>query len=577
MISSKGFRYDIQGLRAIAVIAVIIFHCGYLPNGYLGVDVFLVISGFLITNIIYVDFLADKYSIAVFYERRFRRIIPLVLVTATVVLILGLLFMLPDDLENLSQSVIATNFFGNNVLQYLTVYDYWDVWNEYKPLLHTWSLGVEEQFYVIFPFLFILLKSNKKYLLPSLVLLTVGSVLLFIFTKNDAFRFYLLPTRFFEIAVGGLAALNLDKMKGNLSISVVSFAVLIFMLFFELGLPTELEIIVTVLASVSLIYFNKPSHFVNKLLENKAIVYLGTISFSLYMWHQVILAYFRYTVTQEITVKWLLILLTAIFIISVLSYNYVENYLRDKRNITTKKLLIYAIIVFMALNIVSFYIYIKAGIIKDVPELDITAKNAVRGVHAKYNSRVNDLDQDFKTTDKIKVIAIGNSFARDWANILLESNYAKDIEISYCFDYNQSKNMQARLNQADVIFLNTFTKHDYKQLEENYNINIDKVWIIGTKNFGSNNGVVYNYKGGDYCSQRTEVSNLDLISNKRLNKEWGEKYIDLLAKVTGADGKVIVFTPDCKLISQDTRHLTRAGAEMFSNLLDLKLYLKKQI
>lgn len=151
MISSKGFRYDIQGLRAIAVIAVIIFHCGFLPNGYLGVDVFLVISGFLITKIIYADFLEDKYTVAVFYERRFRRIIPLVLLTVTVVLILGLLFMLPDDLENLSQSVIATNFFGNNVLQYLTVGDYWDVWNDYKPLLHTWSLGVEEQFYVIFP------------------------------------------------------------------------------------------------------------------------------------------------------------------------------------------------------------------------------------------------------------------------------------------------------------------------------------------------------------------------------------------------------------------------------------------
>ena len=577
MISSKGFRYDIQGLRAIAVIAVIIFHCGFLPNGYLGVDVFLVISGFLITKIIYVDFQQDKYSVAVFYERRFRRIIPLVLLTASVVLILGLLFMLPDDLENLSQSVIATNFFGNNVLQYLTVGDYWDVWNEYKPLLHTWSLGVEEQFYVVFPFLFIILKSHKKYLLPSLVVLTVGSVLLFIFTKNDAFRFYLLPTRFFEISIGGLAALNIDKMKGNLPISVAAFFVLIFMLFFEFGLPTELEIIVTVIASVSLIYFNRSSYFINKLLENKAIVYLGTISFSLYMWHQVILAYFRYTVTQEITVSWLLILLTLMFIVSILSYNYVENYLRDKRNITTKKLLIYSIVVFMALNVTSFVVYVRAGVMKDVPELEITTKNAVRGLHAKYNARNYDLDQDFKTTDKIKVMVIGNSFARDWANILLESNYAKDVEISYSFDYKESKNMQARLNQADVIFLSTFTKDDYKQLEEKYKVDINKVWITGTKNFGSNNGVVYNNKGADYCAQRAVVSNFDLVLNKRLNKEWGAKHIDLLAKVTGADGKVIVFTPDCKLISQDTRHLTRAGAEMFSNLLDLKMYLKKKI
>ena len=174
-------------------------------------------------------------------------------------------------------------------------------------------------------------------------------------------------------------------------------------------------------------------------------------------------------------------------------------------------------------------------------------------------------------------MVIGNSFARDWANILLESKYANDIEISYSFDYKESKNMQARLNQADVIFLSTFTRDDYKQLEEKYKIDINKVWITGTKNFGSNNGVVYNNKGGDYCAQRAVVSNFDIVLNKRLNKEWGAKHIDLLAKVQGADGKVIVFTSDCKLISQDTRHLTRAGAEMFSNLLDLKLYLKKKI
>src|SRR5690349_7687321 len=154
------FRKDIQGLRALAVIVVIIFHLGFLPNGYLGVDVFFVISGFLIIGIINKDFINGTYSIKDFYVRRFRRIIPLVLLTGLVALILGTYFMLPDDLENLSQSIIATNFFSNNILQLITVRNYWDIMNEYKPLMHTWSLGVEEQFYIVIPFLFLF--SSRK-------------------------------------------------------------------------------------------------------------------------------------------------------------------------------------------------------------------------------------------------------------------------------------------------------------------------------------------------------------------------------------------------------------------------------
>ena len=127
----KKYRIEIDGLRAIAVISVVIFHFGYAPNGFLGVDVFFVISGYLITNIIYNKVLINDFSLVDFFTRRIKRIIPLVSFISLVSLVLGLIFMLPDDLENLAQSIIATNLFNNNTLQVVTTKNYWDVVNEF--------------------------------------------------------------------------------------------------------------------------------------------------------------------------------------------------------------------------------------------------------------------------------------------------------------------------------------------------------------------------------------------------------------------------------------------------------------
>jgi len=155
------YRKDIDGIRAISVVAVILFHMGYFPLGYLGVDVFFVISGFLITSILYSDLIMNKLSIRRFYMRRIRRILPLVLVVNVVALLIGVFVMLPYDLDKLCQSVIATNLFGNNLLEYVSSGSYWSLRNEYRPLIHTWSLGIEEQFYLLYPLLFLVALKNK--------------------------------------------------------------------------------------------------------------------------------------------------------------------------------------------------------------------------------------------------------------------------------------------------------------------------------------------------------------------------------------------------------------------------------
>jgi peptidoglycan/LPS O-acetylase OafA/YrhL len=203
------YRKDIDALRAISVIAVIFFHLGFLNNGYLGVDVFFVISGYLITSIIKDEINKGQFSFWKFYERRIRRILPALSFTVVAALIFGYYWMLPDDLENLAQSVIASNLSINNVLMLITSADYWAVKNDYKPLMHTWSLGIEEQFYLIYPLIiFYLSKWKDTFLLLFLVIISVLSVSLFLFYGSTAARFYLLPYRFFELALGGIFAIT---------------------------------------------------------------------------------------------------------------------------------------------------------------------------------------------------------------------------------------------------------------------------------------------------------------------------------------------------------------------------------
>ena len=210
------YRNDIDGLRALAVISVVLFHLGYFKNGYLGVDVFFVISGYLITRIIYTESLNNDFSIIRFYERRVRRIIPLVLFTTFVTFVIGLFIMLPSDLEDLSQSIITSNLSVNNILMYITSNDYWGGSNDFKPLLHTWSLGIEEQFYLIYPLIFIFFYGKRiKYILPILTILTLLSILAFSFQDIPSKKFYFLQYRFFELSIGGLASIYFNSSRLN--------------------------------------------------------------------------------------------------------------------------------------------------------------------------------------------------------------------------------------------------------------------------------------------------------------------------------------------------------------------------
>ena len=564
------YRNDIDGLRAFAVISVILYHFGFVSNGYLGVDVFFVISGYLITQILYKESINEEFSLKNFYLRRIRRILPLVFVVGAISLIIAVLVMLPDDLENFSQSLIATNFFSNNILQLITTANYWDTVNEYKPLLHTWSLGIEEQFYIFHPILFLFLPGRKsKFILPILIVLCIVSIFLSFQFANEASKFYLLQYRYYELAVGGIGAILFSNKYINGSIKIFAFIILIIILFFPLPLSNLLKTLLVTLMSLGLVLPGKLTNFLKSILENHIVVYIGKISFSLYMWHQVVLAFSRYFVFEEIVLKQTILLMITIIILSILSYNFIEQPFRSKTKLSTPFLLKFLTVFFVVLTSCAFYINASKGVIKNYPELGLYSNINYKGrLHGAYNDRVYNYDKPFTSGNKIKILVIGNSFARDWVNVLLESDFADRIDVSFHSEYKNFDKDDFRVRDSKYIFLATEKKEVAEYLSGKYQVAVSKIFCTGTKSFGNNNGIFYNRRGQEnYSIQRAHINLMYIELNDTLKKQWGDHYIDLISPIMDSQYTVPIFTNECKFISQDTRHLTQFGTKYYAHIL----------
>ncbi len=563
------YRPDIDGLRAIAVVAVIAFHLGGLPHGYLGVDVFFVISGYLITGICLREVREGRFGVWHFYLRRIRRILPLVSVIAAISLALGCFTMLPDDLENLSQSVIATNACANNILQAITTRNYWDVVNEFKPLMHTWSLAVEEQFYFLYPIIIWGLAARTPRLFRSLLAASALVSLGMFITKGPGYeRFFFIQYRFFELAVGGILVAVLEDRPWHVRAGWLWLAALVALLVIDIPLPSTVRLILTVAVTLALLASNNTARdagWSKAILTNPIAVGLGLMSFSLYMWHQVLLAYTRYCIVPVITPAVAAAVLGACFALSWLTWRYVERPFRDPRRCSTAVALTFVGVMMLVTTTAAGVIYARAGVIRDVPELDLHRNDYQRGMHSGYNHRIHSHDEPFSTDGRVRVLLIGNSFMRDWANVLLESPHASQLEISYRKVCDQEALMRA--SAADMVYVQTAEAIGCVR-----GATQGDIWVVGTKSFGTSNGLHYNRpRDKNYCLQRTLPEAAVVLANESMKDCAGDRYIDLLGRVTDSAGTVPVFTPNCKFISQDTRHLTRAGATYFATLFNTEI------
>lgn len=327
------YRPEIDGLRAIAVVPVVLFHAGltFFQGGYLGVDVFFVISGYLITTIILDDIAAKRFSVLTFYERRFRRILPAYVVMVLASMIPAWLWMMPDELRNFGQSVAASALFSSNML-FFTEASYFVVGSELKPLLHTWSLSVEEQFYVFFPLILLALsKLRWRWTVLTITIISLVSLCLseYGWRHMPTANFYMLPFRAWELGFGGLSAIFL-RLYGSHSNSFLSgagvFALMVsFVLFDETTPMPSIYGLLPVLGTVLIVVFASPATLAGRLLSLKPVVFIGLISYSTYLWHQPLLAFARIRSIPSAP-EWLLaLMIVASFALGYLSWRYVER------------------------------------------------------------------------------------------------------------------------------------------------------------------------------------------------------------------------------------------------------------
>jgi|TARA_B110000238_G_scaffold185862_1_gene214466 peptidoglycan/LPS O-acetylase OafA/YrhL len=285
------YRPEIDGLRALAVIPVILFHGGFelFSGGFVGVDVFFVISGYLITTILIEDIESNRFSILNFYERRARRILPALFFVMFVCIPFSWMWMLPGQLRDFSQSLMAVGLFSSNILFWLES-GYFETAAEAKPLLHTWSLAVEEQYYVLFPiFLFFAWRFGKNRVFSMIVAFAAISLGLseWGWRNQAAANFYLAPTRAWELFAGSLAAFVVLKrgVQSNNTLSLLGLVAILFAIFaYDENTPfPSLYALVPVIGVALLVLFADAKTLAAKLLSTRFFVTLGLISYSAYM------------------------------------------------------------------------------------------------------------------------------------------------------------------------------------------------------------------------------------------------------------------------------------------------------
>lgn len=333
------YRKEIDGLRALAVLPVIFFHAGFstFSGGFVGVDIFFVISGFLITTILLDDISHSRFSFISFYERRARRILPALMFVTLISLPFSWFLMLPTMFEDFSYTISSVMVFSSNILFWFTS-DYFSPSSELNPMLHTWSLAVEEQFYVFFPILLSgLWFLGKRKLVIIIFFLAVSSLLLSIYiTKNSPeAAFYLLPSRAWELLSGALLAFFMrgrEQHQSGLLSMVGLLLILGSIFFFDKALPYPyVYALVPVLGSVLIIAYAGDGNVVGKLLSSKAFVGLGLISYSAYLWHQPIFAFFRLYSFSEQDFLTLLLLSCISLLCGYVSWRFIETPFRTRR------------------------------------------------------------------------------------------------------------------------------------------------------------------------------------------------------------------------------------------------------
>lgn len=455
------YRSEVDGLRAIAVIPVILFHMDFEPfaGGFVGVDVFFVISGFLITSLILSDMDKQRFNLLSFYERRARRILPALLCVMLLCIPLAWVTMVPFQLHDFSQSLITTIAFASNILFFIES-GYFEPEAELKPLLHTWSLAVEEQYYIVFPVIVLFLawlgrffnsfslspKISKTKIRSEVTLSTNFIFLACCIMALSSFAwsqwnvnvdqnaaFFLLPSRGWEILAGALAAVYLNKYSPRKtvlslqskqllsSLGILCIVAPIFLYDDTTSFPA-MNALLPVAGVVLVLLYASPGTLVHIILSQKFLVGIGLVSYSAYLWHQPLIAFARLHFGMDLSVNLRFTLLAITGLLSILSWRFIETPARQRTKVKLGTLMamfaapiiIIGIFAFLGLRTNGFYSVKLAEIPPDYMRFIVDQPAEIKHRLAKRDTLPDVRIQPFESSPAgTKVLIIGDSISDD--------------------------------------------------------------------------------------------------------------------------------------------------------------------
>lgn len=607
------YRPEVDGLRALAVLPVILFHAGFdaFKGGFVGVDVFFVISGYLITSIIVNDCRSGIFSLASFYERRARRILPALFVVIAACMPFAWAWMLPPETIAFSRNGLAAITFVPNVYSWLTT-SYFGTPAERLPLLHTWSLGVEEQFYLVFPLLvWFVWRFGFRFVVITTALLACLSFGL----SEWAWRagkvsssFFLPPTRAWELMLGALLALawqsrpiyqRLGAVASNLG-SFIGLGMLFYaVVWFDKSTPTpSMYALVPTLGAGLLIACAGPGTTAYRLLASAPLVGVGLVSYSAYLWHVPIFAFARLRMANDPSWQAYCALSALALGLAYLTWRYVETPFR-RASIVSRTTLVRSAIgcwtVLLGVALASEYTGGFGARIR--PEDAALAALVDFDVQGRYvAARFHSLDGDFpKQGQATKVLVVGDSYAQDFVNAAFESGnlagatvrtfgvpfvcqiYVGSRDVSehidhrsrpLCAQVHESPVLRDRVAEADVVILAAswedwsaqLLPETLKQLAPEGSRR--RIFVVGPKRIGriSIRGLLR--LAPEQRLNLSEPVSADVIQVERtMARALPEgSFVSMQAAVCGTGPTCKLFTPGGDLISFDGRHLTKAGA-----------------
>ena len=438
--STGTYRPDIDGLRAVAVLLVVLWHLdvGWLTGGFVGVDVFFVISGYLITGLIVTEInQTGRFSLSGFYLRRLRRLYPALLGTLGLSFIAGAILLSPSDLQRFSGALWSAVISLSNIY-FWRESGYFDLSADFKPLLHTWSLGVEEQFYLLWPWLLLLLTLPRQKWVTPVTLLAIGAGSLFAirFVSPDA-AFFLTPFRAFEFVIGGLLVWIKPaegRLKPVAELALPSGIAMILLAASRFDTETNfpgINALLPCLGAALVMWAGNP-RYMGSILSNRLFVAVGLISYSMYLVHWPLITFWKYYTLAELAIVDKLALAAGTLLLSIASYRWIEVPFRTNTQFDQKNslFLVTIIIISLAVALPGGHAWKNEGWGWRLPaELNESVEDILaRRTEYWGDWRVGvDSVKDF-SPEKLSILVIGDSLALDVANMLVER---EGIEVHY--------------------------------------------------------------------------------------------------------------------------------------------------